>query len=313
MSSSSSAPDLVLLGNLLVDDVVFGDGRTRMAQPGGAILYAALAARMWGTSVGCVSLRGEDYPADALAALRERGVRLEGVHDLGVDGVRTWLLYEGAVRRVVHRLGGPTHEAVSPGPAHIPEAWRRARAFHLAPMPVAIQRALVEAIRSWEAPERPALVSVDPHVPITEDTHDEWRRLLARVDAFFPSDDEVRWPAAAADPAAALATLVSGRLRFVAWKRGAQGGMLYDARDARAHRWEPDDPQVVDPTGAGDAFAAGFLSAWLENRPDFETLSRAILSAERACSAWGPEALLEATAITGLPAAPRAAEGQRLG
>ena len=27
------SPDLVLLGNLLVDDVVFPDGRTRMAQP----------------------------------------------------------------------------------------------------------------------------------------------------------------------------------------------------------------------------------------------------------------------------------------
>src|SRR6185436_20497384 len=55
-------PDLVLLGNLLVDDVVFPDGRTRMGQPGGAILYASLATALWGARAGCVSVRGDDYP-----------------------------------------------------------------------------------------------------------------------------------------------------------------------------------------------------------------------------------------------------------
>jgi sugar/nucleoside kinase (ribokinase family) len=313
--SSTSAPDLVLLGNLLMDDVVFPDGRTRMAHPGGAMLYAALAARLWGTSVGCVSLRGDDYHAAALTALRERGVALDGVHDLGGDGVRTWLLYEGAVRRVLHRLGCPSHEAVSPGPAHIPEAWRRARGFHLAPMPIAIQRALVEAIRAWESPERPAFVSVDPHLPVTEETLDEWRLLLSRVDAFFPSDDEMRWPAAVSDPARALGSLANGRLRFIAWKRGAAGGALYDARDARVHHWEPDDPQIVDPTGAGDAFAAAFLGAWLDEHPVMEALRRGIASAERASSAWGPDALLLATAGAGTASAvprPRAPASQRL-
>src|SRR5258708_25537684 len=116
-------PDLVRLGNLLVDDVVFADGRTRMARPGGAMLYAALAATLWGARVGCVSLRGADYPADALDALRARGVLLDGVHALSGNGVRTWLLYEGPVRRVVHRLGCPSHEAVSPVPAPLPQAW----------------------------------------------------------------------------------------------------------------------------------------------------------------------------------------------
>src|SRR5262249_24943622 len=131
-AGASVSPDLVLLGNLLVDDVVLADGRTRMGVAGGAIAYAALAAALWGARVGCVSLRGDACPADALAALSARGVLLDGVHDLGANGVRTWLLYEGAIRRVVHRQGSPTHEAVSPTPAHVPAAWRRARAFHLA-------------------------------------------------------------------------------------------------------------------------------------------------------------------------------------
>lgn len=284
-------PDLVLLGNLLVDDVVFPDGRTRMAQAGGAMLYASLAAVACGTRTGCVSLRGDDYPAAALAALRGRGVALDGVHGLGTNGVRTWLLYEGVVRRVVHRLGCPSHEAVSPTPEHVPAAWRRARAFHLAPMPIATQQALVEAIRGWESPERPAIVSVDPHLPVAESTLAEWRELLARVDAFFPSDDEMRWPAAMAD-AGALGALAGGRLAVIAWKRGAAGGALFDARAGRLHHWEAGTTTAVDPTGAGDAFAAGFLSAWLAGAPVEERLRQAIAMAERVIGAWGPEALL---------------------
>ena len=45
-------PALVVLGNLLVDDVVFPDGSTRMGQPGGAVLYAALGARLWDVRTG---------------------------------------------------------------------------------------------------------------------------------------------------------------------------------------------------------------------------------------------------------------------
>ena len=88
-------PSLVLLGNLLVDDVVFPDGSTCMAQPGGAVMYGALGAALWGTRVGCVSLVGTDYPAGMLDALARRGIDLAGLHRLGGPGVRTWLLYEG--------------------------------------------------------------------------------------------------------------------------------------------------------------------------------------------------------------------------
>ena len=288
-------PDLVLLGNLLVDDVVFADGRTRMGQPGGAMLYASLAASLWGARVGCVSLRGDDYPAAALDALRARGVLLDGVHALAANGVRTWLLYEGAVRRVVHRLGCPSHEAVSPVPAHVPEAWRGARAFHLAPMPIATQRVLVEAIRAWETPERPAFISLDPHLSVRPETLGTWRELLVQVDAFFPSDDEWCLPEAARDPSATLAALAGGSLRFIAWKRGAAGGTLYDVRERRVHTWPARASRVEDPTGAGDAFMAGFVTAQLAGHSLEACVRRAVVTAGFALEAWGPDGLMAAT------------------
>ncbi|MCL4845752.1 MAG: carbohydrate kinase family protein [Acidobacteria bacterium] len=284
-------PDLVVLGNLLVDDLVFADGRTRMAQPGGAVLYAAVAARACGTSVGCVSLLGDDYPSTPIDRLRRLGVDLAGVHPLGRPGVRTWLLYEDQVRRLIHRLGCPTHEQVSPDARHVPEAWWAARAFHLSPMAFAPQRALLQAL----AGRASGFVSVDPHLPVTEDTIDDWRDALAQADAFFVSEHEVRLDEGAADPRAVLPRLASGRLRFVLLKQGERGGLLYDAHERRSHAWTAPPCATVDPTGAGDAFAMGFVSAHLEGLPVEACLQRAAVVAAVAVEGWGAAALFDLT------------------
>ncbi len=286
----TAAPELVLLGNLLVDDIVFPDGSTRMAQPGGAILHSSVAAALWGTRVGCVSLLGDDYPVEALERLERRGVLLDGVRRLGRDGLRTWLLYEGRVRRVVHRLACPTHEEVSPEAHDVPEAWRDARAFHLAPMPIALQERVVKALGNARA-----IVSVDPYELVTEASLERWRAVLAHADAFFPSEDELRLDGAAEDPRGALKRLACGRLRFVFAKRGAAGGLLYDAHTGRFHEWEARADATTDPTGAGDAFAAGFLTAHLAGLTVEQCLRRAVVTASFAIQAWGPEALFTAT------------------
>ena len=284
-------PSIVLLGNLLVDDVVLTDGTTRMGQAGGALLYGALGATLWESRPGLVSVLGDDYPAQALEKLQQRGVDLAGVQPLGRSGVRTWLLYEGDARRLIHRLGCPTHEEVSPSPALIPSEWTAARAFHLAPMPFDVQRELLTALRA----HRPAFISVDPHLPVTEETLPEWRRALADADAFFPGEDELLLDGAHADPHRVLPRLVSGRLRFVVFKRGARGGVLYDAHDERFYSWDARSVVVVDQTGAGDAFGAGLILAHLEGLPVEACLQRAVVTASFAVAGWGPEALLAAT------------------
>ena len=284
-------PSIVLLGNLLVDDVVLADGTTRMGQPGGALLYGALGAALWGARPGLVSVAGDDYPAAVLEAVQQRGVDLSGVHHLGRPGVRTWLLYEGSVRRLIHRLGCPTHEEVSPRPALIPAEWRAARAFHLSPMPFDVQRVLLAALRG----PAPPFVSVDPHRPVTEETLDEWREVLADADAFFAGEDELLLDGAHADPQRALPRLVNGRLRFVVFKRGASGGILFDARDERFYTWDARTAGVVDQTGAGDAFSAGLILAHLTGLPIETCLQRAVVTASFAVAGWGPEALLAAT------------------
>ncbi len=285
------ALDLVVVANLLVDDIVFPDGRTLMGEPGGAALYFSLAASLWGASVGVASVRGDDYPAAALDQLAARGVDLSGVRRLDGPGVRTWLLYEERARRVIHRLGCPTHVEVSPRFEDLPAHYLGARAIHLAPMPFDSQSALIAGLSE----HRGAAVSLDPHEPIRDDNLAAWRPVLAQTDALFVSEEEVQLAGTAADPLAALRGLSGGRLRLVAYKRGRKGGILYDARERTFIEWPPVPRLSGDPTGAGDAFAGGFLAAVVAGKPLPEALDQGIVSASFALEDWGARGLIAAT------------------
>lgn len=284
-------PRLVIAGNLLIDDLVLANGLTRLGEPGGAVLYAALAASLWCSQVGCASLCGDDYPPLALLALGGRGVDLEGVRSLGGACMRTWLLYEQAARHMVPRLGCPSHAAVSPRPEQLPAAYFGARACHLAPMPLASQGELARALGRGDS----RLLTLDPHLPIREDTLAAWRPVLERVDIIFPAEEELQLDGLREDPRAALRRLAGGRLRYVVLKQGERGGLLYDVASERLQKWPARAAEVVDPTGAGDAFAAGFITALLDEQDQAAALQRALVSASFALAGWGPLGLLAAT------------------
>jgi sugar/nucleoside kinase (ribokinase family) len=154
-----------------------------------------------------------------------------------------------------------------------------------------VQRSLLTALRA----DAPAFVSIDPHMPVTEETLDEWRDALADADAFFPGEDELQLVGVHSDPHQALPRLVSGRLRFVVFKRGPKGGILYDAHEGRFYTWQPRVAAAVDQTGAGDAFGVGLILAHLEGLPIDACLQRAVVTASFAIEGWGPDALLTAT------------------
>jgi len=282
------SPDLIVLGNLLVDDIVFADGRTRMGEAGGATLYGAATAALWRVPVGIASLRGPEYPQPVLDALAARGVDLSGVRPLS-SNLRTWLLYEGTRRRLVHHLDSPTHTQASPAPDGIPAAWREARAFHVAPMPLPVQNDLARHLAGG-----PGLVSLDPHNPIENASLEEWRPVLAGTDVLWLGREELEL-GREDDPLPTLRSLACGRLRFILWKRGPQGGWLYDVRADRLRSWTPRTRAVVDPTGAGDAFAVGFVCGVLRGESTECALARAVVSASFAIEDWGAAALLRAT------------------
>jgi sugar/nucleoside kinase (ribokinase family) len=110
----------------------------------------------------------------------------------------------------------------------------------------------------------------------------DWTRGAA---VCFPNLDEARVLAGDADPEL-MAVRLARRYQAVAMKLGPEGALLATA-DAEPQRF-PAPPAVVrDTTGAGDAFCAGFLAAWLSGSAYADAIRAGARTAAGAVSTLG--------------------------
>ena len=122
------------------------------------------------------------------------------------------------------------------------------------------------------AKRRGLTTSLDPGFDPSETWGRDLVETLHEVDLFFPNEVESYALTGERDPVAGLRALRNGRTRSVA-KLGASGAMTLEG-DAVLH--VPAFPiEVVDTTGAGDSFDAGYLDAFLRGAAPLECLRRA--------------------------------------
>ncbi len=158
--------DVIVIGNLTVDDVVHPNGETTMASPGGNTIYAATGALIWGLSVGAVARVGADFPAAALDRLRDAGLDTGGLRPIEGPTVRNWVIYEHDGRRSwVYRTPPERRLEVAPRPEDIPAGWTdqkqgHAPVVHVAAMPFESAARIVGHLR---ADGRRAIVTLDTH------------------------------------------------------------------------------------------------------------------------------------------------------
>ena len=93
---------------------------------------------------------------------------------------------------------------------------------------------------------------------------------LRYVDYFVPSEPEARALTGQSSPAAMARTLQQQGCRHVVIKLGEQGAFCRDADGHERHVPAYNVNEVVDTTGAGDAWVAGFLAGLLEDAPAVE-------------------------------------------
>lgn len=185
-------------------------------------------------------------------------------------------------------------------PGHVrEEAVTGAKVVHVSGITPMLSRSASDATRRLIqlARQSGAAVSFDPNVRRKLGTDHDWIRtvgpLLREADLVLAGEDELELLLGGGADEGAKALLNLGRARTVVVKRRDHSATAV-GRDGQWHR-EPFAVRVADPVGAGDAFAAGWLSAWLREREPGQALAEAACVAALVVQAH--------TDIDGLPSA----------
>jgi ribokinase len=247
---------IATLGDVLLDVVVVlseplapgGDVRasTRAGAGGQAANVAAWAAEL-GADARCLAKRGDD-PAGELVAreLEARGVELVGPAGEGATGIVVSVV-DGGDRSLASDRG----VAPSFAPEEIDGAWLGCDVLHLSGYALLREPIAATALLAARlAREQGARVSVDlaAWTEIRSYGPVRFRGLLDELAPDILFATEAEWELLGG----AYLTAPVGVL-----KRGARGCTVL-TEDAKLD-FAAVDTEVVDPTGAGDALAAGFL------------------------------------------------------
>jgi sugar/nucleoside kinase (ribokinase family) len=270
-------PDMtpvVIIGELNVDLILSGCSRWpalgaevsvdafTMTLGSSSAICAVGLARL-GRPVSFVGLVGADPWGDyCLDMLRAAGVDLSGVaRDANLQTGVTVSLTSPSGRGLVTYPGAT--EALTD--ARLPAGLFAGRK-HLHVSSFFLQRGMRRSWRSIVPLAHHAgwTISLDPGCDPEDAWDDDLRDLVAQVDVFLPNDIELAGVTGRLNPADALQSLNNGRTRTVV-KLGANGCMTL--LDGRTIVVPPPSVVPVDTTGAGDSFNAGFLHAWLDDRP----------------------------------------------
>lgn len=291
-------PDVVVVGNLTIDDVVHPNGDTTMASPGGNTIHAATAAALWSERVGTVARLGSDFPHSALERLQASGLDLAGLRPIEGPTVRNWVIYEADGRRDwVYRTPRERRFEVAPQPEDTPDGWTTPPVVHVAAMPFDAAARIVDSFR---ASANHSLITLDTHEEWTnEASRDEIVALACRVDVFVPSHGELAAIVGYDDPERAARELLEAGVPAVVVKRGEDGAVIASRSDGEIRLTAIPALQVpvIDMTGAGDAFCGGLAAGLAMGEELAPAARRGAASAGAAIGASGSLRLLTRKAV----------------
>jgi 2-dehydro-3-deoxygluconokinase len=284
-----AAPELVTLGETMILFLADQPGPLREATTfrkliAGAETNVAIGVCRLGHTAGWIGRVGDDELGRAiLFRLRGEGVDLH--HAQASPDAPTGLVIReqrdvGPIEVAYYRRGSAASRL---GPNDLDATYiQGARVLHLTGITPALSPSCKETVFAAAEIARAAGVAVvlDPNLRLKLWSADEARATLrdlaARADVLLPGADEAELLTGESDPVQAGRALLELGPQLVVVKVGADGCIaVTDSEVVRAPALPL--PRVVDPVGAGDAFAAGFHvgrfrgfdlaeTLWLANR-----------------------------------------------
>ncbi len=240
---------LLVVGSIALDSVETPFGATADALGGSAVFFSHAASILH--PVQMVGVVGHDFPFDALEGLTRQGVDVSGVVRARGESFR-WkgkYSYDLQNRETLDtRLG-----VFADFDPVLPEGFRGAKYVFLGNIDPELQH------RVLDQTNKPSLVACDTMNYWIHGKRRVLTNLLERIDVLLVNDSEARELSGDWNVYRAARWILRHGPRMVVVKQGVYGAVLVDADQIFYIPAYPLE-QVYDPTGAGDAFAGGFMA-----------------------------------------------------
>src|SRR5437867_6156973 len=240
---------MLVVGSVALDTVETPFARVEEAL-GGAASYFVTAASLYNL-VNLVAVVGTDFPREHLNFWRSRPVNLAGLQ-----------IQEGSTFRWTARyhIDMNTRDTLDTqlgvyADFHpsIPDEYRSSRLLFLANIQPDLQMEVLEQVSNAR------LTVLDTMELWIITTRPQLTEVIKRVDVLLMSEEEIRQYTHCASIVAGVRQLLDMGLQYVVVKQGSYGALLFGADGTYFSAPTYPLEEVIDPTGAGDAFAGGFL------------------------------------------------------
>lgn len=241
---------IAVVGSIGLDTIQTPAGRVHEVL-GGSAAYFSLAARHF-MPVSVVAVVGDDFPRDARTLLDQPGIDLTGLEVQDGKTFRWEGVYSDDMNtRATIRTELNVFEHFKPD---LPDRTRSLKNVFLANIDPVLQREVLEQL------DQPRLVLADTMNYWIRNKRDELLETLKRVRILIINEEEAREITGEALTHKAARAILSLGPETVVIKQGEHGAFLQGPELFFTCPAFPID-NVIDPTGAGDSFAGGFVGA----------------------------------------------------
>lgn len=259
---------LLVTGSIGIDTVKTPGG-VRENCLGGAAVYFSMAASFF-TPVRFVGVVGSDCPFDLAEIFAGRNIDLTGLELRANSKTFRWTgsYHEDMDDRTTECL---ELNVLAEAPPRVPEAFKDSEFVFLANTAPALQHELLGQV------DKPVFVAADTMNCWIQGHLKDLKALLKKIDCLIINEDEARMLANERNLIKSGKKILKMGTGLVVIKKGESGSITCSADGDMfiLPAFPADD--VIDPTGAGDSFAGGFMGYLAQTgRTDFETLKTAV-------------------------------------
>lgn len=261
---------LLMIGTVAFDAIETPFGKTDKII-GGAATYASMSASFFKKNINLVSVVGEDFPAEAISMLQQRGISTEGLQIK--KGEKTFF-WSGKYHEDMNSRDTLDTQlnVLSTFDPIIPDAYQDCEFLMLGNLMPSIQMSVLQRLK-----KRPKLVVMDTMNFWMEVAMPDLLKMISMVDVLTINDAEARQLTGEYSLVKAARKVLNMGPKYLIIKKGEHGALLFHENNVF---YAPALPleDVFDPTGAGDTFAGGFIGYLASvNDISFDAMKRGVI------------------------------------